>query len=78
MVDKLYENRFSLADDYVLHLETALKAIDDPFVASRYIGFVAISAVTVYELAIKDILIAFCKKKHNVFGTFAESPLQQN
>jgi len=47
--------------------------IEDAFIASRYVGFVAVSAVTVYEQAIKDIFIAFSSKKHHIFGEFATS-----
>ena len=68
-----YERNFSMADQVVLHLGTVVDQIQDPLLASKYVGFVAISAVTVYELAIKDIFISFCEKKHNVFGAFARS-----
>ena len=73
MDENSYESRFSLVDEYVSHLDAALLAIDDPYVASRYVGSVAVSAYTVYELAIRDIFVSFCQKKHAVFGTFAES-----
>jgi len=68
-----YQDRFSLADQYVEHLNQSLSEIEDAFIASRYVGFVAVSAVTVYEQAIKDIFIAFSAKKHHVFGEFASS-----
>ena len=65
-----YQKRFDLADQYVAHLDKVFDEIDDPFIESRYIGFVAVSAVTVYELAIKDIFISFSTRKHRVFGEF--------
>ena len=68
-----YKDRFELADQFVDHLDATIPKIQDAFIASRYVGFVAVSAVTVYEQAIKDIFIAFSMKKNNVFGEFATS-----
>lgn len=66
-----YQDRFTLADQYIEHLDAAFTKIRDPFIESRYIGFVAVSAVTAYEQAIKDIFILFSEKKHSVFGQFS-------
>jgi len=68
-----YTDHYKLADDMIAHLDTVIGGISDPFIASRYVGFVAIASVTVYELAIKDIFIEFSEKKHKVFGTFTRS-----
>ena len=68
-----YQDRFVLADQYVNHLEQTVAEVQDAFIESRYVGFVAVSAVTVYEQAIKDIFIAFSSRKHSVFGEFAAS-----
>jgi hypothetical protein len=65
-----YSDHFTLADDMISHLDSVTGGITDPFVASRYVGFVAVAAVTVYELAIKEIFCEFAQKKHNVFGNF--------
>ena len=65
-----YSNHFKLADDMISHLDSVVGGITDPFVTSRYVGFVAVAAVTVYELAIKEIFCEFATKKHNVFGNF--------
>lgn len=46
-----YTARFSLVEDYLNHLDPMMAGIADPFIQSRYLGFVLISAVTVYELA---------------------------
>lgn len=66
-----YADHFRLADDFIAHLDGAIGGIADPFIRSRYVGFIAVSAVTVFELAIKDILCSFAAKKHKVLGTFA-------
>jgi hypothetical protein len=68
-----YQRHFKLADDMIAHLDTIIGTVADPFVSSRYVGFVAVTAVTVYELAIKDIFINFGAKKHKVLGAYTQS-----
>ena len=68
-----YSDSFVLADDVIKHLDQVMVEIADPFISSRYVGFVAVTAVTVYELAIKDILFEFGEKKHQVLGNFTRS-----
>lgn len=69
-----YQNRFNSLDLLITQL-TPLSQINglDPLVLSSMAGIVAVEAVTAYELAIKDILEDFSKKKHKVFGTFVNS-----
>jgi len=66
-----YHDHFKLADDMINHLNTFVRSVPDPFIQSRYTGFVSVSAVTVYELAIKEIFCTFSSQKHRVLGTFA-------
>lgn len=68
-----YQDHFRLADEYIQHLDTVMNSIPDPFMKSRYVGFLAVSAVTVYELAIKEIFIEFSERKHKVLGNFART-----
>ncbi len=68
-----YTDHYHLADDVITHLDTVIDGIADPFIASRYVGLVAVTAVTVYELAIKEIFIEFGEKKHKVLGNFTRS-----
>lgn len=68
-----YHDHFKLTDDVIAHLDTVVGGIHDPFIASRYVGFVAVAAVTVYELAIKDIFCEFGEAKHRVLGSFTRS-----
>lgn len=63
-----YEDRFALVEDYLAHIDPMMSSVADPFVQGRYIGFITTSAVTAYELAIKDIFYAFADKKHVVLG----------
>lgn len=69
----LYVNNFKHADDVVKHLNSIVPSLTDPLLQAKYVGFVAVVAVTVYELAIKDVFIEFGTKKHKVLGTFTES-----
>lgn len=72
-----YHDRFQHADDLILHMDTFVPSLPDPFLKSRYIGFLSIAGVTVYELAIKDIFYAFSDKKHNVLGTAARARFER-
>lgn len=67
-----YTDKFIPTDNLVAHLTPLVPTIVDPAITSAYTGFLAVSAVTVYELAIKDIFNDFSKKKHKVFGEFTE------
>lgn len=66
-----YASHFTSADATLAHL-TSVVAACPPMLASQYAGFAAVSSVTVYELAIKEIFQTFAAKKHSVFGTFTE------
>ena len=68
-----FEDRFSLADDYLEHTDQVMDGVHDDFIKTRYLGFIAISAVTAYELAIKDIIFCFCDHKHRALGELARS-----
>lgn len=67
-----YIKHFSHADDVVAHLNIVVPTISDPLLKHKYVGFVSVAAVTVYELAIKEIFIDFAQKKHKVLGSFTE------
>ena len=68
-----YADHFKLADDLIAHLTPTVLGIADPFLTSRYSGFVAVAAVAVYELAVKEILCTFGESKHAVLGNFTRS-----
>lgn len=65
-----YSSRFIATDGLIVHLRSIVGSITDSALKSNYAGFLSVSAVTVYELAIKDIFIEFAIKKHLVFGDF--------
>lgn len=67
-----YSDHFLHADDVVAHLNIIVPTITNPLLTAKYVGFVSIAAVTVYELAVKDIFIEFAKRKHKLLGHFTE------
>lgn len=68
-----YTDHFRHADDLIAHLASVVPGIPDPLLKLKYIGLVSIAAITVYELAVKEIFIDFAQRKHKVLGCFAES-----
>lgn len=72
-----YLNRFVSTDDLVNHLQPIVTVLTDESLKSKYAGFLAVNAVTVYELAIKDIFKEFSTKKNSVFGFFIEKYFYQ-
>lgn len=68
-----YTANFQHADDIVAHLNTVIPTVKAPLLSAKYVGFVAVASVTVYEVAIKEIFIKFAKDKHKVLGAFTES-----
>ncbi|PMR69229.1 HEPN domain-containing protein [Halomonas heilongjiangensis] len=68
-----YTNHFQHADDVIDHLNGIVPNIQDPLVRIKYVGFVSVAAVTVYELALKEIFINFARNKHKVLGSFTEN-----
>ena len=71
------QDNFKIADEMIHHLNTVVQQIKDPFIQSRYVGFVTVAAVTVYELAIKEIFYGFAQNKHRVFGQFTRSHFER-
>ena len=68
-----YRDQFQHADEVIAHLNIVIPAIENPLLTTKYCGFVAVVAVTVYELAIKEIFCDFARRKLKVLGAFAES-----
>lgn len=62
---------FTDSDSFMEHLSDAIKGIEDNAVSSRYVGFVAVSAVTIYEVVIKKSLKDCAATTHPMLGTFA-------
>ena len=67
-----FTDHFRLTDDLIHHLDPILAGLNDPFIESRYTGFLAVSSVTVLELAMKTIFCEFASAKHKVLGNFCD------
>ena len=65
-----YQSHFVHADEIVAHLGGLRGPALDPLLEAKYIGFVAVACVTVFEMAIKEILVSFSDRKHKVLGNF--------
>lgn len=68
-----YADLFEISDAYIKHSELAVAHIADPIIISRYTGFAATNAVTMFELAVKRLLIQYCARQHPLLGTMAEN-----
>lgn len=69
----MYSAHFRHADDIVEHLNGVVPGLSDPLLAAKYVGFVAVASITVYEVAIKEMFLGFARRKHKVLGVFVES-----
>jgi len=70
-----YTDRFIPTDNLINNLRPYLATVTDAAVLSSFAGFLSVSGVTVYELAIKDIFNEFALKKNKVFGHFMQMHL---
>lgn len=68
-----YQSNFVHADEIIAHLGGLRGPNLDPLLESKYVGFVAVACVTVFEMAIKEILVSFADKKHLVLGNFVRN-----
>jgi hypothetical protein len=65
-----YADHFKLTNDLIHHLDSIFSSLNDPFIESRYTGFLAVSSVTVLELAMKTIFCDFAASKHKILGVY--------
>lgn len=68
----MYTKNFHLADDLIEHLSASV-APEDRFGRARFAGYVAVSAVTVLELSVKQIFCDFASRRHVTLGFFVAS-----
>lgn len=72
-----YTDRFIDTDNIIAHISTFIGTITDGAILSSYAGFLSVSSVTVYELAIKDIFSNFATLKGTAFGIFVDSHFER-
>jgi hypothetical protein len=64
-----YNDKFKATDELIVSMQSMLSNVDAQTQA-KFTGFLSVSAVTVYELAIKEIIISYACSKHSDFGCF--------
>lgn len=72
-----YISRFTSTDNLILHLDPYILSLTDYAIKANYAGFLSVSAVTVFELSIKEIFCDFASKKNIVFGSFVDKHFNQ-
>ncbi len=72
-----YTDRFISTDNLITNLSPNIATITNSAILASYAGFLSVSSITVYELAIKDIFSDFATRKHLVFGHFVEKYLSK-
>jgi hypothetical protein len=68
----LYTNRFIVADNIISHLNNFVNSVTNQAILASFAGFYSVSAITVFELSIKEIFNEFAKRKNKYFGVFVE------
>lgn len=71
-----YTDKFKPADDLFSTFSSSINNFNDDL-KSKITGFLTVSAVTCYELAVKDILIDFATSRHVEFGNFMMNHLKR-
>lgn len=67
-----YTDRFKDVDSLIQGLTQIMPNLPT-IIQPKIVGFLAVNAVTAYELAIKEIITDFANAKHTVFGDFIRS-----
>ena len=68
-----YTNHFVASDNVINNLALLAASTPDPVLKGQLAGFAAVSANTVYEMAIKAVFIDFAISKHKVLASFTAS-----
>lgn len=71
-----YTDKFQPADELISEINT-LKSHISPVALPKFTGAISVSAVTSYELAIKEIFIDYASNKHHLFGSFIQNYLSR-
>jgi hypothetical protein len=67
-----YSKHFQLVDDVSTHFDAAVNSAG-AFLQSRYVGFYAVAAAAVLELALKEVVVDFARHHHSLFGDYLAS-----
>jgi hypothetical protein len=71
-----YKEKFSPTDEFIGAFDSIMNKINiGEETISKFTGALSVSAVTSFELAIKEILIEYASNKHPDFGNFVQQYL---
>lgn len=68
----MYTDVLVTADQYIGIIEESAAKKTDQLERNKYVGFVAVTAVTFFEEAVKDIINEFASKKHPILGNYVK------
>ena len=68
-----FTSRFESTDEFLSHTDEVITDVTDTGIQATYAGFIAISAVTAYELAIRDVIFRFSDQKHSLLGSVSRN-----
>ncbi|RYC23673.1 HEPN domain-containing protein [Ciceribacter ferrooxidans] len=66
----MYLDVLQTADQYMQLIAESATAKPDQEERNKYVGFVAVTAVTFFEEAVKEIIKEFANKKHPILGNY--------
>ena len=64
-----YTDRFAAVDELISNLSPIISGLSAE-VQSKFVGFLAVNAITAYELAIREIIEDYATSKHCDFGEY--------
>ena len=68
---------FIHADGVVAHTRQLVSSATDPLIVGLYSGFITVSAVCSFEIAIKEIFTTFAQQKHPVLGNVTKDRFER-
>jgi hypothetical protein len=69
----MYSDILTNADEYIELLKKSAAQTDDDVQRNKYVGFLAVTSVTFFEEAFKEIIRDFSNRKHPVLGSCVKS-----
>lgn len=72
----LYSDKFRPTDELIQEID-ALKESLQQDTLSKFTGALSVSAITSFELTIKEIFITYATHKHQVFGNYIQNYLSR-
>jgi uncharacterized protein with HEPN domain len=68
---------FNNTDFFIEQIDINVKNTVDTQIKNRYIGFIAVTAITGYETAVRQIITDFAKSNHEILWNYVTSHLER-